>query len=110
MRFTRGEVLLVSMVFTDGSTAKKRPVLVVFDGGDDDVLVAPVTSHAARSARDVALSQWQQAGLRLPSIVRLEKLATVEKSTVIRRLGRIELDDWASIKPVLDRFFADILA
>jgi len=34
----------------------------------------------------------------------------VEKSTVIRRLGRIELDDWASIKPVLDRFFADILA
>ncbi len=110
MSFSQGEILLVSMLFTDGSAAKKCPVLVVWDGGDDDLLVAPVTSHAARSQRDVALIQWQKAGLRLPSIVRLEKLATVEKSTIIRRLGQIEATDWAAIKPALNQFFADIMA
>ena len=109
MSFPQGEILLVTMLFTDGRAAKKRPVMVVFDGGDDDLLVAPVTSRSPRSLRDVALAQWQKAGLRLASIVRLEKLATVEKSTVIRRLGRIEPGDWASVKLVLNRFFADIL-
>jgi hypothetical protein len=45
------------------------------------------------------------AGLRLPSIVRLEKLATVEKSTVIRRMGQIEPGDWEKVKVVLKQFF-----
>jgi hypothetical protein len=41
--------------------------------------------------------KWREAGLRLPSIVRLEKLATVGKSTVVkkngtRRYGRLEVN------------------
>jgi mRNA-degrading endonuclease toxin of MazEF toxin-antitoxin module len=69
-----------------------------------------VTSQAARSPRDVPVVNWQQAGLRLPSIVRLEKLATVEKSTVVKKMGRITPDDWEKVKAVLEQFFADILA
>ncbi len=110
MIFSKGEILLVTMVFTDGSGTKKRPVLVVFDSGDDDLLVAPVTSQPIRSDRDIALNQWQQSGLRLPSIIRLEKLATVHKSTVQRRLGRIKADDWNNVKNVLKNFFGNILA
>jgi len=110
MSFSQGEILLVSMLFTDGSGAKRRPAMVVWDGGDDDLLVAPVTSHTVRSQRDVTLTRWQNAGLRLPSIVRLEKLATVGKSTVIRRLGQVEATDWTAIEPALNQFFADIIA
>jgi mRNA interferase MazF len=84
--------------------------VIVYDGGDADLLVAPVTSQAARSPRDVPVVNWQQAGLRLPSIVRLEKLATVEKSTVVKKMGRITPDDWEKVKAVLEQFFADILA
>jgi hypothetical protein len=62
----------VPVVFSDGSGLKKRPVIIVFDSGDADLLVAPATSQAARSPRDVPLVNWQRAGLRLPSIVRLE--------------------------------------
>jgi mRNA interferase MazF len=72
--------------------------------------VAPVTSQAARSPRDVPVVNWQQAGLRLPSIVRLKKLATVEKSTLVRKMGRLAPDDWEKVKTVLKQFFADILA
>jgi mRNA-degrading endonuclease toxin of MazEF toxin-antitoxin module len=57
------------------------------------LLVAPVTSQAARSPRDAQVVNWQRAGLRLPSIVRLEKLATVEKSTVVRKMGRLTPDE-----------------
>jgi mRNA interferase MazF len=110
MSFSPGDVLLVPVVFTDGSGHKKRPVVIVYDSGDADLLVAPVTSQAARSGRDVPVDNWQRAGLRLPSIVRIEKLATVEKSTVVRKMGHFAPDDWEKMKMVLKQFFADILA
>jgi hypothetical protein len=56
------------------------------------------------------VANWQAAGLRLPSIIRLEKLATVEKSTVIKRLGHLAPNDWGKAKTVLEKIFAEILA
>ncbi len=85
-------------------------MIIVYDSGDADLLVAPVTSQAARSPRDVQMVNWQGAGLRLPSIIRLEKLATVEKSTVVKKMGQLAPDDWEKVKTVLKQFFADILA
>jgi mRNA interferase MazF len=110
MSFSPGDVLLVPVPFSDGTGYKKRPVVIVYDSGDADLLVAPITSQAARSPCDVPVVNWQRAGLRLPSIVRLEKLATAEKSTVVRKMGRLAPDDWEKVKTVLKQFFADILA
>ena len=36
MSFSRGDVLLVPVVFSDGSGRKKRPVVIVYDSGDAD--------------------------------------------------------------------------
>ncbi|MGO8676194.1 MAG: type II toxin-antitoxin system PemK/MazF family toxin [Limisphaerales bacterium] len=80
MSFSPGDVLLAPVVFSDGSDHKRRPVVIICDEGDADLLVAPVTSQAARSPHDVPVIHWQGAGLRLPSVARLSKLATVEKS------------------------------
>jgi mRNA-degrading endonuclease toxin of MazEF toxin-antitoxin module len=84
-------------------------VVVVWDSGDADLLVAPVTSQRARLPRELPVVGWQLAGLRLPSIVRLEKLATVEKSTVIKKIGQLAPDDCKEIKTVFKQFFAEIL-
>jgi mRNA interferase MazF len=110
MSFSPGDILLVPVAFSDSSGHKKRPVVIVYDSGDADLLVAPVTSQMARSSRDVPVVNWQRAGLRLPSIIRLEKLATVKKSTVRREMGRLAPDDWEKVKGVLKEFFGDILA
>ena len=80
-------MLLSFLVFSDGQGRKRRPVLVVHDFGDVDVLVVPVTSHPARVQTDVVLLDWRGAGLMLRSTVRAEKLATIEKSCVARKLG-----------------------
>jgi len=88
--YKRGEVLLAWLVFSDGQGAKRRPVLVIHDFGDDDLLVVPITSQHARVQTDLILPNWKNAGLKLPSIVRVEKLATIAKSSVgrFRRLNR----------------------
>jgi mRNA interferase MazF len=78
------------------------------DSGDADLLVVPVTSHPARTTTDVILSDWQGAGLRLPSTVRVEKLATIAKTCVVQKLGTLAAADHENIKKVLASVFKKI--
>jgi len=70
MPMQAGELWLANIPFTDGSASKVRPVLVLWLDAAD-VVVAVVTSAAPRSPTDVSLADWQAAGLRVPSTVRL---------------------------------------
>ena len=58
----QGEVLLAWLVFSDGQGAKRRPVLVVHDFGDDDLLVVPITSQRARIVDGFDSLDWESAG------------------------------------------------
>ena len=104
-----GDVLLVTLSYSSQRAVKKRPVIALRDVGDADVLVAPVTSQAGRVAYDVALADWQQEGLKLPSLVRTEKLATVEKSAIIRVLGKLSVRDRNAMQAKLAQVFREIV-
>ena len=105
----QGEVLLAWLVFSGGQGAKRRPVLVAHDFGDDDLLVAPITSQRARTAADLVLTDWKSAGLQLPSTVRVEKLATIGKSCVARKLGALPSAELVQVKETLAVIFKQIL-
>jgi mRNA interferase MazF len=107
--YSQGDVLLVYLVFTDGEGAKRRPVLVMQDFGDADLLVVPVTSHPARTANDVTLSLWKEAGLKLPSTVRVEKLATVAKSVVVRTLGKLSPVEMGKVRETFSSICKQVL-
>lgn len=83
-----GEVRFVWFPFSHGEAEpyKKRPVLVLGVVGampDQAILVAMITANAARVARphagDVALSDWQNLGLKKPSVVRARRIWTAEE-------------------------------
>ena len=105
----QGEVLLAWLIFSDGQGAKRRPVLVVHDFGDDDLLVVPITSQRARTVADLVLTDWKSAGLQLPSTVRAEKLATISKSCVARKLGVLPSAELVRVKETLAIIFKQIL-
>jgi len=83
--------------------------MVVYDPGDDDLLVVPITSHATRSRFDVALGEWQTSGLRLPSVARIHKFATIEKAIVVRQLGKIGSKDYVLVSAAFRQLFEAIL-
>jgi mRNA interferase MazF len=88
MNYQPGDVLLVAFPFTGGGQ-KQRPALVLADTGDQDVLLARITTQSALGQYDVPISGWQAAGLLAPSVVRLHKLATIDKRLCRRRLGAL---------------------
>jgi mRNA interferase MazF len=101
MSYSFGDVFLLHFPFTDSSQTKPRPVIVLIDTGDEDFLVARVTSQEPHSKFDVVLDEWEEAGLKLPSIVRSHKLVTLHKNRIIRSIGKILEKDRENLKATL---------
>jgi mRNA interferase MazF len=106
--FYPGQVVLMELPFTSGIEAKRRPTLVLLDTGDADVIVVPITSRTGRSAFDVVLVDWQEAGLMMPSTVRVHKPTTIAKRLSERVLGRLTPADWAKVRVKTQELWATI--
>jgi mRNA interferase MazF len=108
MRFEPGELVLLAFPFSSETGAKQRPALVLLDAGDDDLVVARVTTQQYNSPLDHPIRDLQAAGLLAPSVIRLHKLATLEKALVRRRLGRLSGDDWSTVRVLVGKMVPEI--
>jgi mRNA interferase MazF len=107
--FKRGDIILVHFPFTDLSSTKQRPALVVssdaLNAVSEDVLVVAISSQVpARLAAEEFLipsGDLAACGLPKPSILRLAKLASLHRQLVIKRIGFMP-------EPVLRRILAQI--
>ncbi len=91
-----GDICLAAIPFTSGLPGKVRPVLVLWLDGEDCV-VCPITSAAARTARDLELKDWAREGLLRPSRCRLGHLNTMEQALLIRRIGHLSPADASAV-------------
>ena len=107
IRYPSGEIVLVHYPFTGNGRYKLRPGLVILDTGDDDCMVAKITSREQSSTYDVALLEWRQDGLIKPSIVRLHKLHTLEKTAIVKTLGRLVANDRQTVSAALLKIFSE---
>ena len=88
-KINTGSIVLLRFPFTDGVGYKRRPALVLRDCEDGDVLVCRITSKIYHSRYDIYLDDWLKFGLKLPSIVRIHKMATLEKEMIETIMGQI---------------------
>jgi mRNA-degrading endonuclease toxin of MazEF toxin-antitoxin module len=100
----RGQLLLAPFPYSDLRGLKRRPVCVVSSSAysqGPDVIVAMVTSNQTRVAHpglgDIALQDWQQAGLRQPSVVRCGRLLVIEHRLLRTGLGQLSEPDLAAV-------------
>ena len=111
--YRRGDVVVVSVVFTGQGGSKPRPALVVsaesFHRRLPDLIVCPISSqprfHAKPGTGDHPLKHWKSVGLRHPSTVHISNLLAVEKKIVKRVLGAAHPDDLVSVEDGLREAF-----
>lgn len=92
-----GEVYLCRFPFTDGVGSKVRPALVLFDFGED-VVVCRVTGRLRVGSMNVPINDWSEAGLLKPSIIRLDKIISAERSVFLRKLGVLSDRDVEAVR------------
>ena len=86
----KGDIVLIPFPFTDLSGSKNRPALVLVSGEMDVTLAFISTQLKWKEDTDVLLKPTKENGLKIESVVRLSKLATIDKELAIGRLGRID--------------------
>ena len=93
MTCSRNDVVLLPIPFTDLSSRKVRPAVVIGRRGSDLFLV-PISSQVANT--DLLLQQWREAGLNVPCGVKAQ-IATVEDTLVIKIVGQLRPADQQSL-------------
>ena len=105
--YTAGDLVLAVVPFSSGATAKLRPALVVLDTTDNDLVVARMTTQVHSTAWDVSVTEWKNAGLLGPGVIRLHKLTVLEKSLIHKRIGSLLPQDRQAVAIVLRQAFGN---
>ena len=93
----KGKIVLVHFPFTNLTAAKLRPVLVIHEG-DQNVAVAIISSRtpAHLSAADLRVPAdhpaFHDTGLKVSSIIKIDKIATISKDLIEGEIGSIPTD------------------
>lgn len=101
--YKRGDVVLVPFPFSDQTSIKQRPSLVIsvddFQGQSPDLLIMALTSQVRGPLKlgEFLIRDWQAAGLLKPSAVKAA-IATIEATLVRRRLGHVSDYDLEQLK------------
>ena len=100
-RLVKGNVVVILFPFSDLSSAKKRPALVVSVLKGDDSILCQITK-ARKDEYSIGLSNkdFEKGGLRIDSYIRPNRLFTADKSIVKKKIGRI---DNKKIKQVIEK-------
>ena len=101
-----GDVVLVPFPFTDQTTSKKRPAVVVsstaYHKEYPDLIIMAITSQlkASPTVGERAIAKWKEAGLLRPSVMK-PVLTTIERGLVIKKLGSLGSQDQQTLSAIL---------
>jgi len=84
-----GAIVLTDFPFTDLTAAKRRPAMVISTDNDrrPDVVVAYITSTPRDDPDAMPIAPTAGTGLKVPSSVRFDKIATIDKNIIAGRIG-----------------------
>ena len=91
----QGDILLVPIPFTDLSSQKRRPVLVVsnnvYNQKTTDLVVVAMTSNPVEADYSFTVTSdgLEKGTLNHPGKIRVDKIYTISKSIMVKTFGRV---------------------
>ena len=89
MNCSRNDIVLLPIPFTDLTSRKVRPAIVIGRNGGDLFLV-PISSVLSNT--DFPVKEWRSAGLNVPSGIKAQ-VSTVEARLVVKTVGTLTAVD-----------------
>jgi len=90
----KGKLVLIPFPFTDLTSTKLRPALVLMQG-ERDCVVAFISSRTplTPSSTDILVpedhKEFRRTGLKRSSVIKLDKIATVSKDLIVGEIGEV---------------------
>ena len=101
----KGDIVLITFPFTDLSGNKLRPAVVLGETTQDVTVCFITTQIEWQEPTDIVLSPNIDNGLRKLSLIRVGKIATLEKYLIKGLMGRLTPNDIHEINSKLKLVF-----
>jgi len=90
-RFVKGDIVVLPFPFSDLSSFRKRPSLVVANLQGDDIILCQITGEKREDIYSVVLknNDFEKGSLKKESRIRPNRLFTGEKSTIFYKIGKL---------------------
>ncbi len=101
----KGDIVLIPFPFTDLSGIKTRPAVILVTG-ESDITVSFITTQIKwQDPFDLEINPSSTNGLKRLSLIRLSKLATIDKDLVIGKLGNLIQEELTNVNKSLIKIF-----
>jgi len=103
----QGDIVLIPVPFTDLSSHKRRPVVVVsnnsYNRTNPDVVVVAMTSRPTFGAFSFSIDSPDlvEGSLNHAGFIRADKIYTLAKSIIVKQFGKVSPDVVARIRALL---------
>jgi len=110
--YSQREILLIPVPFTDLTSQKKRPVLVLsnseYNTASSDLIVAAITSQVTGKPFEVSLNNEDMAHgtLKVNSCIRADKIYTLSQDIVVKKFGQIHKSKFEQTKAKINELIA----
>lgn len=93
-RFIKGDVVVLPFPFSDLSSAKKRPAVILSAPQGDDYIMLQITSKNVKDSYAIPLlqSDFASGSLHQDSNIRPNKIFTLDKSLILYKTGHMTND------------------
>ncbi|MCR4315741.1 MAG: type II toxin-antitoxin system PemK/MazF family toxin [Planctomycetes bacterium] len=98
------DLILIPVPFSDLTSNKRRPVVVIsndnYNSSNSDIVVVAVTSNVKKRSFAIPLEQsdLESGYLKAPSMIRADKIYTLNKSISVRTVGKVKVSVLGEIK------------
>lgn len=105
--YKQGEIVIVPFPFTDLSDKRQRPVLILSKEEDNklfgDVVTCGITSNLRNIKYSVLIdnSNLKRGIIPKKSRIKVNKLFTLDKRTIIKSVARINMETFEKVKKEL---------
>ncbi len=93
---TKGDIILINFPFTDLSGIKLRPAIVLLSNNEDCTVCFVTTQKLHQELTDIELNPSEENGIKLPSLIKPNKRATLRIDLAKGKSGSLnlrEIDD-----------------
>ena len=91
-RFVAGEIVVVSFPFSDLSSTRKRPALVLANLEGEDIIICEITSVIKKDSYFVQLQKrdLESGKLKINSIIRPNRILTIHSSKINYKFDNVK--------------------
>ncbi|MBT3691040.1 type II toxin-antitoxin system PemK/MazF family toxin [Candidatus Woesearchaeota archaeon] len=110
-QFKQKDILIIPLPFTDLTTIKQRPVLIVsndtYNFNTEDFIVCGITSNLKDARCSVLIESKNLIEGKLPttSRIKVDKIINLNKSLVKKKIGVLDDKTFEKVKKELEKLF-----